>query len=405
MTMVDCCFVRSSGAFWDPVSPWVAVFALLLAFSTSFLIAKKFGSPPEKGRFSSIDGLRGYLAFFVFLHHSCVWYFYLRTNEWKVPPSNLYTHFGQSSVALFFMITGFLFFSKLIEERERKTDWGRLFLSRIFRLVPLYFFAMFLFFLVVIFHSKGVLNVPILKLTDGVIRWLGFTLTGGPDLNAIDRTWIIVAGVTWSLSYEWVFYLSLPLLAMTIGVVPPLIFIGIGVVSLVYLEAWHTSIHYLSFVGGIIAALLVRLDWLRRFAIGKMASFIAMGCIVLAVAIFPSAYGIGPLFLLAISFSLIASGNSLFGLLVSESSRTLGEFAYGIYLLHGITLFCVFNFLIGLPESKALSPLQFWCVVLGITPVLIFFCFLTFRFIEHPAMLKVMPATNFFRTWGRRRAG
>lgn len=32
-------------------------------------------------RISSIDGLRGYLAFGVFMHHSCIWYFYLRTGE------------------------------------------------------------------------------------------------------------------------------------------------------------------------------------------------------------------------------------------------------------------------------------------------------------------------------------
>lgn len=93
-----------------PVSPLPAIICLLVAIGTSFLLVKRFGVPPAQGRYASIDGLRGYLALFVFLHHSSVWYFFLRTGQWEDPPSNLYTHFGSSSVLLYFMITGFLFF-------------------------------------------------------------------------------------------------------------------------------------------------------------------------------------------------------------------------------------------------------------------------------------------------------
>jgi hypothetical protein len=78
----------------DPVSPLSAIAPLLVAFATSFFLVKQFGAPPDQGRYSSIDGLRGYLAFFVFLHHSSVWYFYLQTGQWSVPPSN--THLKKS---------------------------------------------------------------------------------------------------------------------------------------------------------------------------------------------------------------------------------------------------------------------------------------------------------------------
>lgn len=110
----------------DPVSVLPAIAAFAVAVVTAFILAKRFGEPRPQGRFATIDGLRGFLAFFVFLHHSCIWYFYLRSGKWEVPPSNLYTHFGESSVALFFMITGFLFLSKLIEDRSKKIDWERL---------------------------------------------------------------------------------------------------------------------------------------------------------------------------------------------------------------------------------------------------------------------------------------
>ena len=382
----------------DPVSPLPAIAALIVAVATSFILAKRFGEPPALGRFASIDGLRGFLAFFVFLHHSCIWYFYLRSGKWEVPPSALYTHFGQSSVTLFFMITGFLFFSRLIDGRTKNIDWGRLYISRFLRLVPLYFFVISLLFLLVFIISNGALNEPIPKLLVGMLRWLEFTVFGEPNLNGVEHTSIIVAGVTWSLPYEWLFYFSLPLLALTVGVKPPLAYIGLGVLSAAFVVR-HPSIDYLSFLGGIAAAFLVRLDFFRRFAVGNISSFIAISCLIVTVAAFPSGYGIVPLFLLAVFFVLIACGNSLFGFLVSPASRTLGEFAYSIYLIHGIILFITFNFVLGLPQSRALSAIQHWAIIVGVTPVLISVCFLTYTFIEHPAMQKTTGLTTWLRSF------
>src|ERR1700737_3166682 len=104
---------------------------ILIALFTLKLVSKIIKITPLAVRNKSIDGLRGYLAFFVFLHHSTMWYFYLRTNNWANPPSNLYRHFGGTSVDIFFMITSFLFFSKLIEAKEGYIDWLKLYISRI----------------------------------------------------------------------------------------------------------------------------------------------------------------------------------------------------------------------------------------------------------------------------------
>jgi tRNA A-37 threonylcarbamoyl transferase component Bud32 len=69
-----------------------------------------------------IDGLRGYLAFGVFVHHSIITWIFLRTGVIDFPPSNFYSMLGQGSVALFFMITGFLFWSRLLAQ-GRNHDW------------------------------------------------------------------------------------------------------------------------------------------------------------------------------------------------------------------------------------------------------------------------------------------
>lgn len=385
----------------DLVSPLPAIICLLVAIATAFLLVKQFGAPPDQGRFASIDGLRGYLAFFVFLYHSCVWYFYLRTGHWNVPPSNLYTHFGESSVLLFFMITGFLFFSKLIDGRTKSIDWGKLFVSRFLRLVPLYLFVIFLLFLVVAYLSKGEIREPIPKLLNEAMQWLSFTILGGPNLNGVANTFIITAGVTWSLPYEWIFYLSLPLLALTVRVIPPLPYIALSIAAIAGLTIWHPHFHALilvPFFGGITASLLVRSDLFRQFAVRKISSFISLGCIALAVIFYPSAFEAVPLLLLSVAFVLIACGNNMYGVLVSPISRTLGEMAYSIYLLHGITLFIFFNFILGITASRELTPLAHWLLVAGITPVLLSLCFLTFRYIESPAMRSTTTITAWLRS-------
>jgi peptidoglycan/LPS O-acetylase OafA/YrhL len=385
----------------DPVSPFFALAALLVALGTTFLIVRHDGPPAAQGRFASIDGLRGYLAFFVFLHHGSIWYFYARTGTWKEPPSNLYTHFGHSSVALFFMITAFLFFSKLLEARTKGMDWGRFFVSRFLRLAPLYLFAVVALLVIVLGLSNGTLNEPVSKVAHEVTQWLGFTILGEPDINGLEHTKLILAGVTWSLPYEWFFYFALPLLALTVAVRPPLPYLLISLAAMVGLVFWKPQAHNLvSFAGGIAAALLVRLDIFRRFASTPLSSWVVAGCLVLTVVVFPTGYGAMPLLLIAAAFSIIAAGSTLFGILVHPVSRALGEVAYSLYLLHGLVLFVAFDLVTGVPLLRTLSPLQHWLIVLGLTPLLVGACFLTFRFIERPAMQRTASLTAWL-TWRR----
>jgi peptidoglycan/LPS O-acetylase OafA/YrhL len=202
----------------DSVNPFFVLIPIITAFCSLFVIIQL--SHPKAlrhNRFSSIDGLRGYLALAVFFHHACIWYFFLRTGQWQVPPSNLYTNFGQTGVAFFFMITGFLFYSKLINTKTKSIDWLRLFVSRVLRLTPLYLFAMASMLTIVAILSNFTLYRPSLNILLSVCRWLTFTITGGPDINGVVGTGGIVAGVTWSLPYEWAFYFLLPLLAFLIG--------------------------------------------------------------------------------------------------------------------------------------------------------------------------------------------
>jgi peptidoglycan/LPS O-acetylase OafA/YrhL len=386
----------------DPVGPWPAVAALCVAVLVSKWLVRLFGVPPAQGRFAPIDGLRGYLAFLVFVHHSSFWYFYLRTGQWRAPPSNLYNNFGQGSVVLFFMITGFLFFTKLLDARaggvRDRMDWGRFFVSRFLRLMPLYVLAMVALLMIVALMSGGALAEPWPVLLKNTVRWLGLTILGAPDLNGVPNTFTIMAGVTWSLPYEVFFYGCLPLLAVLVGIRAPLPYWLIGLISAAGLAKWQPmGCHLLAFLGGLVAAVLVRGAWFRRWAVGPVASVVLLACLACALTMFPSAYENRPLLLLAVAFALMAGGNGLFGVLLHPVSRFLGEMAYSIYLLHGMVLFVALAVVLGPETARGLSALQHWLLVVALVPVVVVMSFATFQFVERPAMAQTNAVTAWWR--------
>jgi peptidoglycan/LPS O-acetylase OafA/YrhL len=331
--------------------------------------------------------------------HSCIWYYYLHTGVWTIPPLQLFVHFGQGGVAFFFMITGFLFFSKLLDGRSGKLDWLRLYVSRFLRLTPLYFFSVVLIFLVVWVMTRGLPIQPVSELLLDIMAWLGFAIFGEPALNGLEVTHLINAGVTWSLSYEWFFYMALPLIALVVGVRPPVPYLIVSVLSLAAIVMFYPNGNYYWLFGsGMVAAVLVRFERFRKFSVSKWATVLVVVLVFYTVIHYSALYSSakGKVFL-TIAFCLIAGGNSVFGVLKCRVSRVMGEMAYSMYLLHGILLFVTFQFLIGFSAAKELSPVQYWGVIVMLTPVLIVVCGLTFRFIERPAMRRVGPLTEWLR--------
>lgn len=376
--------------------------AVLLAFITAKLIAHRDPFAGQGGRISSLDGLRGYLALFVFLHHGAIWYAYLHGGKWAMPASHVFAHLGQSSVAFFFMITGFLFFSKLLSSRTRGMDWTRLYVSRVLRLTPLYLLAMALVFAIVLLLSHGERHVRWIDLAGQLGAWLGFTLFGMPDINGVAGTFMIIAGVPWSLPYEWLFYFTLPLIALCLRVrVPaPFVLLSLAVIA-VFCLAYDKMNSMILFPVGMASAVLVRNEVFTRVARSPLASIVAIACVAAAVALYSSAHGMVPLFLLSVSFVIIAGGNSLFGILTNPTSRAFGETAYSVYLLHGIVLFVAFHFVIGTETARSLTPSQHWLVLLALTPVVVAISHITFWRIEYPCMRATARVTDMVRRWLR----
>ena len=140
--------------------PYFACMVLLLVLGCAPFFAIADTPPNPRGdRFSNLDGLRGFLAFGVFFHHAAIYHQYLQDGQWILPPSRFYSLIGQAGVALFFMITGYLFWGRMIAERGRP-NWIKLYTGRIFRIGPLYLFALAVMLLIVFQRTGFTLHVP-----------------------------------------------------------------------------------------------------------------------------------------------------------------------------------------------------------------------------------------------------
>ncbi|MFJ7798751.1 acyltransferase family protein [Pseudomonas sp. NPDC096950] len=375
-------------------NPLIALAAYLLAIVTAALLLRAVPKIARhlqhsgESRYASIDGLRGYLAFGVFVHHSIITWIFLRTGVIDFPPSNFYSQLGQGSVALFFMITGFLFWSRLLAQ-GRNHDWLGFAVSRLFRLYPLYLPLMLIVFVSVFYLQNWELKDSGFRLAGQILAWLTFDR---PDINQYHQTGMLISNVTWTLGYEVFFYLALPLAAMVFiyrGSWLQVVLCLIGIYALYQIVGWEHSLkkHFLaSFLGGIAAAYWVRRPQLVAWSQTRLAGIIALIALAIAFTAYSRAFSLMPLLLMSVFFVIVASGHTLFGALKPRSIRWLGEISYSTYLLHGFLLWVMMQRLphvlaIDTREAWVFLPMMALCACL-----LIIVSSLTFLFIEKPGI-------------------
>ena len=342
------------------------VVALAAAAGTGHLLALAGFPIPDAGkRIGCIDGLRGYLALMVLMHHFDLWIAFTRIAPvWGNSSSQLFENFGPGGVALFFMTTGLVFYPR-IERGFRQIDWRATYFSRIFRILPLQAVMV------------GVAGAISLGLTidprfGGVfanLRAFAMWLTSyaEPPLFGYGDAHYINAGVLWSLWYEWVFYLvTLPLMALvrdlTRDRLPayaiPLALLACG---LIFGPAMgrRSSIFYLPlFASGMIAWELRRRPAVQRVLAAPVMTVLVGGLFAAAMVWAPGPFLLPQILVWGLFFCCVASGNA-FGILGWRASVVLGEISFGIYLIHGTVLFTLFTFV--LPHDL---PLRWLILVL-----------------------------------------
>jgi peptidoglycan/LPS O-acetylase OafA/YrhL len=107
----------------------------------------------------TLDGVRGIAAASVFAGHTETSLNYVRTGLWGYGDYPLDLWATEGAVAVFFMITGFLFWDKAL---KRGIDPRSHLLSRVRRIYPLYILSsLIIFFFMVVLYSKFTLKVHV----------------------------------------------------------------------------------------------------------------------------------------------------------------------------------------------------------------------------------------------------
>lgn len=338
----------------------VTFIPFLFIYLLNFLLPKKISENlKESGnKYASIEGLRGLSAILVIIHHSFIsWGYFQIGIIWRkdsfihmvdktVPEKvvNALTLLGDIGVCFFFMITGFLFYDKLIKSKG-KYDPYKFYIKRFFRIVPVYYFVILLVFITV--FLTGLPKFESLKQEIySFSSWLTFGILEIETISSLMSGSLLIAGVVWTLAIEWIFYTFIPVLSVftknkkTSILFVFIVFVGCFLTSCSY-ENFNSDITF-PFAFGMLSSLFVNYYKSKIFDM-KKSLFSVVALIFFWNIVFEDYYEISYIhyLIMGLFFILISNGNTIFGILSSKIFIMLGKISYSIYLVHGLVLFWI----------------------------------------------------------------
>lgn len=364
----------------DSIPPYfilMAAFLLLgLVYSSTIPFYKKQYVEKKTSRYMAVDGLRGFLALGVMFAHGIANFHFNADHVWSIPSSTFYALCATAPVTLFFMITGFLFWSKAIKN-DGKLNWRDLYRSRFDRLAPMYFFSILFLFVIAGIKTGWSLSVPWPNLILSLGRWFGFNFLGQPDINGLKQTFVLISGVIWTLKYEWAFTLVLPFIAI-FSEKKKFVFLFFVVLVLYF---FFDAYNIMNFLVGMLCSYLVGNAYLIRLFKKVNPSIVAIGS--LFGLYYSAVYHLQFISLIFtfVFFVAVIYGGSLFGLLNTRGAQYLGTISYSIYLLHGLLLTAFFSLYFHF--MKEMTSLHFWLILSLCGFATITMSSLTYRYIEY----------------------
>jgi peptidoglycan/LPS O-acetylase OafA/YrhL len=355
-----------------------------------------------RGYYLELESMRGMLALGVVVHHALIYYFllYYHTSEITGPHANFYRQLGMAPVTLFFFITGFLFWSKLIANPNQQP--AKFLAARVRRLGPAYLGGAALMLTLVAAFSHFRLHDSLLDVAYDVVR---VVLGQSPKINGLSfAPWLY--GVTWTLQFEFMFYLLVPFLGWFAETLwKTLLFIGLC--NLLYLitlanadNHWHmrgfyplqTLLHFLgtTFCVGFVTAHLVRHEKVRKLARAAWAAPVALAVLMCTLFFLPPWYGPRESLCLAVPFIIVAGGGSFWGALRRPVLLFLGQISYSVYLIHCMLFAAVLIPLFNVFGPALRSPELYWSVVLLMGPIIVGMATLWNHTFELPFLSKRM---------------
>jgi peptidoglycan/LPS O-acetylase OafA/YrhL len=353
-----------------PFAGSLLMLACLLAamLGSALLLSRRAPGLPAatQQRTRWLDGLRGVAVALVMLNHAPL----VLSNLQLAPTGfvldartlSLLDYLGRIGVQIFFCITGYLFADKLLPARD--VDWLRFFVRRLQRLVPAYAVAVLTAIAVAALFSR-VDRHFVASALDAMPRLMAFGFYSLPRVGAFETSRLL--GMSWTLAFEWRFYVVLPLVFMMIrlGRAPGSVAIALVAMVLMLVEGFGV---WMFFALGALASPLARLQpTAGQCAAARGALCLCVASMALNWAVVDRDRVLQGLHVLAL-FGCVAVARPR--VLSSRSAVTLGTLSYSLYLLHVMVFFAVFGLCHAHAfDVAALSPSAF-TLLAGLTVVL-----------------------------------
>jgi len=375
----------------------LSIWPFFLGLISTLILASKLNTiiPSEdiKNKYIFLTGLRSILALGVLYHHAVIMYYFYQTGKWDVPPSSFYTILGQLSVAVFFSLTSFLFFSKILSS-NKKILFTKFIVGRIKRIGPAYILASMLIIISILIKSHLNITEPLSKFIEHSLVFL--LSLGSLEVLSINESNPndFGASVFWTLRYEWKFYILIPAIAILYKYKyarNTLATIVATYITFRIFRNYDSLPHSLLFIPGILAAHLNISQYKLPKKFQTYALILCPLSILLIFILFKTIYTFPAFFLLCIFFVTIfhlPKRNYIYRFLEHKSALFIGTISYSIYLLHLIVLNAAFSFVNQFEKISRLTAVNFWIMILCLTYLTVFLSYLSFKYIEYPFMKK-----------------
>ncbi|MGA9732888.1 MAG: acyltransferase [Candidatus Acidiferrales bacterium] len=303
-----------------------------------------------KSRIVPMEGLRGLAVLLVFfVHFYALFAHNLRGGSWLHGVFHFLGVIGNTGVDLFFVMSGYLIYGALI---RREVGYGKFTRRRVERIYPT-FLVVFVIYLILsaLFPMENKIHGSFLTAGRYVLANL-FLL---PGIFAIKP----IVTVAWSLSYEFLFYLTIPLLIGAARMrrwkceyrLAAFVFLWILIGVMLLLQANDNRSRMITFVVGIILFEVVNESkggWLLH----RVGEFCTIAMVLATWWFYYHVRVVRPQSLVVPLFSLCLLSAAFFffsfysfqfdGPLQTVFSwapiRYLGNMSYSYYLIHGLTL-------------------------------------------------------------------
>nr|HAT8714124.1 acyltransferase family protein [Legionella jordanis] len=334
-------------------------------------------------RDSHLDGIRGIAAMMVVCCH---------INQHLLSFFNLTQYadvgnrFGLLGVEIFFGLTAYLFTKRAW---QGKFDPATFYISRIRRIVPLYLFAC-LMTLVFTFYFAGV-HIPkwslFIKYCLDVISF-GFISDRNLMIEGFNAKALI--GVAWSLSYEWKFYLFLPVLYYLYQYSSRLAMMVCAVLFLLAARDFYEAgaVYWPFFMIGSSAAVITSFCNVNSASIKRLFSILFW--LFLSLTLFFPKFSYQHFLLLFPAFIFLLLGEP--SILTIRPLVALGRVSYSIYLLQYLVLMPVVT-ICWSKDIKTAGPILKFAAAYSVVCILIPFACFTYKYIE----LKWLHGKPFWR--------